>query len=179
MGTMDLRLIKASAAVVFSRHAFRDSAENFVRERIREAGLLPGVDGTRFAFAEQDDFIPQGHVGNAGHIYQGEVHGNTADDGSVVVTDYDATAIRKLAHQAISVAEWQHRDSRVRLRHKRPAIAQRLPGRSVVNGKHKGLPGKHGPQGESGRSFGFEITATLQWQAVSIEGEARTDHAAP
>src|SRR5579871_258083 len=92
-------------------------------------GVLPGGNGSTLACADQDGFVAQFHSWHIGDIDESEIHGNTSHDRGVGAAYEYPAAGRKAAIQPVSVADWQHCDTRGTAGYVGAVVAQRAPRR--------------------------------------------------
>src|SRR5438309_5489684 len=102
--------------------------------------MLPCGDLPRGSFADDRDFVPHFHAGNAGDIDGGEVHADVADDRSIIVVDNHPSTRRKLTIQAITVAYCQNSYPGGKLGDIAAAVAHHLTGFHVADLDNARLP---------------------------------------
>src|SRR5579872_4556196 len=83
-----------------------DTAENLVEHSVGKRRVFFGVEAETVGGTEQDGFITHGDFGKPGDIHQSQIHGNAADDRSVMVAHNYAATGGQGTIEAVGITDW-------------------------------------------------------------------------
>src|SRR5438093_1562030 len=88
------------------------AAQNLIGDRLGALrNLLEGHPRSSL-LAEEDGLVPNGHVGDLGRIYHGEIHRHAPDDRGAPATDQDLARVGEGPWQAVAIPHREHPDAR-------------------------------------------------------------------